>query len=126
MTKKPLTYFTVRLENAIRDILADRTHGRELDSAFENYDGDQMATAIVRRCRTNPRLDQIIRSRYSTPRCDWYQIAALRDTLTDDQLEAEADETRRIERNTFYMTWAIQDGQPEKYQPLQRLDAHSF
>src|SRR3972149_5349029 len=98
-----------RLDYAVRCILADRTHGRELDSAFENHDGDQMAAAIIRRARKNPKLDRIIREQFSTARCDWYKIAALRDGLTDEELQAEADQTRKIESRLFF--WNSEDAQ---------------
>jgi hypothetical protein len=103
--RKPKTYFKTRLDKAVRFILSERPHGRQLDEAFEMFDGDQMTAAIIRRARKNPRLDEIIWKRYSSPRCDWYKITALRDGLTDQQLEDEADQMRLINRKLSNLLW---------------------
>ena len=103
--KKPKSYFKTRLDKAVRFILSEHPHGRQLDEAFEMFDGNQMTTAIIRRARKNPRLDAIIRKQYSSPRCDWYKIAALRDDLTDQQLEDEADQMRLINRKLSNLLW---------------------
>jgi hypothetical protein len=105
----PKSYFKTRLDKAVAFILSERRHGRQLDEAFEMYDGDQVATAIIRRARKNPRLNRIIQTRYTSPACDWYKIAALRDGLTDAELEAEADQTRRIETRLNSLLWEAQD-----------------
>ncbi len=103
--RKPKSYFKTRLDKAVRFILSERPHGRQLDEAFEMFDGDQMTAAIIRRARKNPRLDEIIRKQYSSPRCDWYKITALRDGLTDQQLEDEADQMRLINRKLSNLLW---------------------
>jgi hypothetical protein len=103
--KKAESYFKTRLNHAVRFILSEHPHGRQLDEAFEMFDGDQMVTAIVRRARKNSRLDAIIRAQYSSPQCDWYRTAALRDGLSDQQLEDEADQIRRIHNRLCNLLW---------------------
>lgn len=103
--RKPKSYFKTRLDKAVRFILSERPHDRQLDEAFEMFDGDQMTAAIIRRARKNPRLDEIIRKQYSSPRCDWYKITALRDGLTAQQLEDEADQMRLINRKLSNLLW---------------------
>ena len=103
--RKPKSYFKTRLDKAVRFILSERPHGRQLDEAFEMFDGDQMTAAIIRRARKNPRLNEIIRKQYSSPRCDWYKITALRDGLTGQQLEGEADQMRLINRKLSNLLW---------------------
>lgn len=105
--KKAESYFKTRLNHAVCFILSEHPHGRQLDEAFEMFDGDQMVTAIIRRARKNSSLDAIIRAQYSSTQCDWYKIAALRDGLSDQQLEDEAGQMRRIHNRLFNLLCPI-------------------
>jgi hypothetical protein len=120
--KQKKDWFTYRLDHAVDFILSGQRNDRQLDDAFENYDGDQMATAIVRRARQNPHLDKIIREEYSWPQCDWYQLAALRDGLSNDELKLEAERTRAVHsalgwilHYAFYGLPALKDGVAKFY-----------
>jgi hypothetical protein len=48
--------FRGRVNYAAKVIAYGRRPTRAFDNCFENYDGDEVATAILRRSRKNPRL----------------------------------------------------------------------
>lgn len=105
IARVPRSYFWRRVDKVVAAILADRRdYGRSLDESFENHDGSQIVTAVIRRARKNPRLDELIRKRWS-PSGGWHKEAALRDELTQKELEAEADMVRKIEKAVWDLTF---------------------
>jgi len=48
--------FWGRARHAAACIIDGRTHGRELDGAFENYDGDDMCAALLKIADAKPEL----------------------------------------------------------------------
>lgn len=82
-----------RARKAAAHIKADRIHGRELDNAFENYDGDEMCAALVRMAKKSPKLAEML------PRAIVVQSlaenAAKFEHLTDKELSEHAANTRK-------------------------------
>lgn len=61
--------FTQRLERAALFIESDKTDGRELDEAFENYDGNAMIAALWTIAEQRPKLKyQMERHHFGRPR----------------------------------------------------------
>lgn len=104
-TPKPKSYFKTRVDKLVRAILDDRAdYRRSLDECFEQWDGDQVVTAVIRRARKNPHLDKLILEKWS-PNGGWYKTAALRDEMSNRDLEAEADAIRKINNTALSLLY---------------------
>lgn len=87
-----------RARKAAAHIKAGRVHGRELDNAFENYDGDEMCAALWRMAQKSEKLMLSIRK-------EWSQYKGVEQTfevnaakfahLSDKELSEHAAETRK-------------------------------
>jgi hypothetical protein len=55
-----------RAKQAARCIIDDRIHGRELDGAFENNDGDEMCAALWRMAQRSPKLKAAIENAWKS------------------------------------------------------------
>lgn len=94
-----------RARKAADHIKADRIHGRELDDAFENCDGDEMCAALWRMAQKSEKLMAAIRKAWKDHgvRDTFETNAAKYATLTDKELSQRAAETR--ERFSHPSAW---------------------
>lgn len=46
--------FSVRFKRCVRNLVTGHTHGRELDEAFENGDGDRMVVELLAKAKSEP------------------------------------------------------------------------
>lgn len=53
--------FLARFRRAVKHIQAGQVHGRELDEAFENWDGDAMVAALMKHADDSPTFAQDMR-----------------------------------------------------------------
>ncbi|MCR5860338.1 hypothetical protein [Mesorhizobium sp. J428] len=94
--------FRGRVNYAAKIIAYGRSPTRALDNCFENYDGDEVATAILRRSRKNARLAANLQ-RYPSLSC--IEVAANR--LADVPTRKLADVARqtRARRKSAFDAW---------------------
>ena len=84
-----------RARIAAKYITAGKTHGRELDNAFEKHDGDEMCAALWRMAMRNDKLLLAIQREWSicgtgtfVKNCEKFKH------LSNDELSKHAQETR--------------------------------
>lgn len=83
-----------RAKKAAAYIVADRIHGRELDNAFENYDGDEMCAALWRMAKKSKKLAEMLPRAIVKETLE--RNAAKFATLTNAELSEHAKNTRSI------------------------------
>lgn len=86
-----------RARKAAEHIKADRIHGRELDGAFENNDGDEMAAALFRMAQKSKKLKEAIIKAW---REDGFNYSFVKNAekfshLTNEELSKHAEQTRK-------------------------------
>lgn len=81
-----------RARKAASYIKADRIHGRELDNAFENYDGDEMCAALY---RLSLKSEALAKTLYrAVCESSITENASKFASLTDKELSEHAKESR--------------------------------
>lgn len=86
-----------RAKIAKKYIMTGKTHGRELDNAFENYDGDEMCAALWRMALKSDKLREAIYKVWHSPESverSFVLNAQKFEHLSDDELSKHAQETR--------------------------------
>ena len=86
----PAPDFWARVDKAAAAIRADQTSGREFDSYFENYDGAQIVTMLLRKAETESALENWILEHA----IDWIDPKYYHDDLSDSEVADLARETR--------------------------------
>jgi len=82
-----------RARKAAGYIKAGKTHGRELDDAFENYDGDEMCAALWRMAQKDPALKNALIKEWG--KLDSFLEQAQKfASLTNEELSARAEQSR--------------------------------
>lgn len=87
-----------------------RHHGRAFDNCFENYDGDLVVVALVRRAENNPKLAANLFNQLSQPLAD--EVVAKYAHVPTRQLSVEAAKVRAAKRAEFD-TWLAQRDREE-------------
>ena len=89
-----------RARKAAAYIKADRIHGRELDNAFENYDGDEMCAALWRMAKKSAKLENALRSAWGVNISPTFENNAAKFAhLSDKELSEHAKATRDSKGN---------------------------
>lgn len=83
-----------RARKAAAYIKAEKTRGRELDNAFEHYDGDEMAAALWRMALKSDRLMTAIKKEWANGTQTFEKEYATFSHLTDQELSDHAKITR--------------------------------
>lgn len=84
-----------RARKAAAHIKAGRIHGRELDNAFENYDGDEMCAALWRMAKKSAKLENAVRSAWGVNTSQAFGNSAAKFAhLSDKELSEHAKVTR--------------------------------
>ena len=86
-----------RARKAADYIRAGQTHGRELDNAFENYDGEEMCCALYRMALKSPKLLIALKKEWSAEGSfvrTFAQAGMKFHDLPDKQLSEHAKQTR--------------------------------
>jgi len=86
-----------RARKAAEHIKAGRVHGRELDSAFENGDSNEICAALWRLARRSPKLDDTLHKMWRGEAFDktftFHQLQF--EKLNDKELSERAKQSRR-------------------------------
>jgi hypothetical protein len=92
-----------RAKQAARCIIDDRIHGRELDGAFENHDGDEMCAALWRMALRGKKLKESIEKAWKEQGvldsfiCNYEKFLG----LSDRELSEHARNTRETSRKEW-------------------------
>lgn len=81
-----------RARKAAENIKAGRIHGRELDNAFENWDGDEMCAALYRLSLQSPKLAETLY--VAIVESEVKECAEKFAHLSDSELSKHAEQTR--------------------------------
>lgn len=103
--------FSGRVNYAAAVISNNRATSRAFDSCFENHDGDEVATILVRRAEKNPRLAANL-WRYLARDSVMPAVERLKDVSTR-QMAAHAAETRARCRREFDDMMARREAESE-------------
>lgn len=83
-----------RAKKAANYIKADKVHGRELNNAFENYDGDEMCAALWRMALKSDKLMTAIKHVWSNGQETFLKNHEKFNHISDKELSEHAQKTR--------------------------------
>lgn len=89
--------FPARVDQAADHILAGRIHGRELDDAFENYDGEFVVCALMRLAETHPPFKTSLTPFTDCEGSKWCEIHDRFRFIRDEELPGFAKAWRKHE-----------------------------